>query len=453
MPQIACKVKELEPILMSDFLTYLANVQRFGIRPGLERIRALLETDAIATEINAYPTILVGGTNGKGSTAQFLALLLAGQNRRIGLYTSPHLYHWNERLRIMENRENEKPKSDSAEIFSGAISDIELEQLFHDALPYLEAVETVHDQPTEFETLTFLALWHFARQNVDAAVVEVGLGGRWDATNAIEPKVSVITHVALDHCDRLGDTLELIAGDKICIARPNRVLVTAETKQQVLAVFRQHCDKIGARLWPFRALEFSNDFAACQEIWDEVSPLPLPDAPEFQRTNLQTARMADTAFRQKIGWPIEDESGTQWQVPAGVPGRFETINRAPEIIVDGANNPDGAQQLLQVLAARRNDWQRVILVIGISADKDYQTMLQVLAPHANVLVATQAQHVRALDAQVLAENARKYLPSNSRLEIVPNVVEALERARQLANTEDLILITGSFFVLGEVPRW
>ena len=439
----------LYSIPMTDFLTYLAHVQRFGIRPGLERIRALLET--LPKHLD-YPTILVGGTNGKGSTAQFLAILLAGQNRRIGLYTSPHLYHWNERLRIIENRENEIRENQSAGIFSGAISNEDLETLFQDSLPYLNTTEARHGQPTEFETLTFLALWHFARQKVNAAVVEVGLGGRWDATNAIEPTVSVITHVALDHCDRLGDTLELIAADKICIARPSHIVITAETKPQVLAVFREHCDKIGARLWPFRALEFSNDFAVCKEVWNEVSLLPLPDAPDFQRTNLQTARLAETAFRQEIGWPIEDERAQQWQVLAGVPGRFETIARAPEIIVDGANNPDGAQQLLQVLAARRDDWQRVILVIGISADKDYETMLQVLAPHADILIATQAQHPRALAAQVLAEHARKYLQDNSRVEIVPNVGAALERARTLANASDLILVTGSFFVLGEVPR-
>ena len=429
---------------MTDFLTYLAHVQRFGIRPGLERIRALLETLPDPLD---YPTILVGGTNGKGSTAQFLAILLASQNRRIGLYTSPHLYHWNERLRVIKNRKN-----DTTEIFSGAISNDDLETLFQDSLPYLNTIEARHGQPTEFETLTFLALWHFARQSVAAAVVEVGLGGRWDATNAIEPTVSVITHVALDHCDRLGNTLELIAADKICIARPRRIVVTAETKPQVLAVFREHCDKIGARLWPFRALEFSNDLEICQTVWDEVSLLPLPDAPAFQRANLQTARMADTAFRQEIHWPIEDESPQQWQVLAGVPGRFEMIHRAPDTIVDGANNPDGAQQLLQVLAERRNDWQRVILVIGISADKDTESMLQVLAPRVDVLIATQAQHPRALAAQVLAAAARKYLQGDSHLEIVSNVVDALERARQIADVSDLILVTGSFFVLGELPR-
>ncbi len=426
------------------FSAYLDSVQRFGIRPGLERIRALLETRPIASAINSYPAILVGGTNGKGSTAQFLATLLAAHHRRIGLYTSPHLYRWNERLRIIQAQQADN------QLFSGSISDAALETLFQDALPHLNAVESALEQPTEFETLTFLAFWHFARQNVDAAVVEVGLGGRWDATNAAEPVLSVITHVALDHCDRLGNTIELIAADKICIARPQRVLLTAETKPQVLAIFREHCDNISARLWPFRALEFSNDLENCSRVWNEVAQLPEPNAPEFQRLNLQTARMAAAAFCQEMDWQFEEE--TPAQVLASVPGRFEFIHRAPDIVVDGANNPDGVEQLLQVLATRRSEWQRVILVVGVSADKDYQAMLQILAPEVDVLIATQAQHPRALDAQFLATEARREMRPHAVVEVVSEVGAALERARQIADEKDLILVTGSFFVLGEVPR-
>ena len=236
---------------MPDFFQYLENVQRFGIRPGLERIHALLERLQLSPP--PFPHLLVGGTNGKGSTAQFLANLLAGDNRHIGLYTSPHLYRWNERIRIIEaaSRDNE--------LFSGAINDAQLQELFDIVLPHIEAIESQHGATTEFELLTLLGALFFARQNVDAAVIEVGLGGRWDATNALEPSVSVITHVALDHCDRLGNTLELIAADKICIARPKRILVTSETKPQVLEVFAAHCETIQAKLWSFRALEFSND--------------------------------------------------------------------------------------------------------------------------------------------------------------------------------------------------
>ena len=175
----------------------------------------------------------------------------------------------------------------------------------------------------------------------------------------------------------------------------------------------------------------------------------MPDAPQFQRENLQTARMAYSAFCQENAWPIQDERVTTLQVLAGVPGRFETISQVPTVIVDGANNPDGAQHLLQVLAQRRNDWPRIVMVIGISADKDYAAMLQTLAPHCDVLIATQANHPRALDAQVLAEHGCKYLQA---IEVVPDVQSAVARAKALAHNDDLVLITGSFFVLGEVVR-
>ncbi|HEX9996143.1 MAG TPA: Mur ligase family protein, partial [Abditibacterium sp.] len=211
---------------MTRLENYLQNLQRFGIQPGLERIQALLES--AGNPQNSYPIMLVGGTNGKGSTCEFAARLLAQDGRRIGLYTSPHLYNWNERIRILPGDG----------LFEGAISDADLDALLDDALPHIETVARELGQPTEFEVMTFLGLWHFSRQKVDAAVVEVGLGGKWDATNATEPIVSVVTHVALDHMDRLGNTLEEIAADKVEIARAGRYFITAETKKSVLNVFK-----------------------------------------------------------------------------------------------------------------------------------------------------------------------------------------------------------------------
>ena len=182
---------------MGAFENYISSLQRFGIQPGLERIEALLQR--MEQPHLKYPHILVGGTNGKGSTCEFLARLLATNEKQIGLFTSPHLYHWNERIRIVSSQQ----AAVSGQNFSDAISDDDLDALFYAAKPHLDAVAQELGQPTEFETITALGLWHFARANVDAAVIEVGLGGRWDATNTSDPLVSVITHVALDHCDRL----------------------------------------------------------------------------------------------------------------------------------------------------------------------------------------------------------------------------------------------------------
>jgi dihydrofolate synthase/folylpolyglutamate synthase len=417
-------------------------VQRFGIKPGLERIQALLErVQVLGGGSSAFPCVLVGGTNGKGSTAQFLSALLRAPERKIGLYTSPHLHEWNERIRVLD-----EASATSGDLFPGAISDQELEALFQDARPHLDAVAaSEHGQPTEFEVLTLLGLWHFARRKVGAAVVEVGLGGKWDATNVLDPLVSVVTHVALDHCDRLGTTLEAIASDKIHIARPNRVVVTAEDKPQVLEVFREHCDCVGARLWPFRSLAFSNDAQPCGAAWERVAALPLPNTPEFQRLNLQTARLSHVAFGQAMGWPLEGEAAPP-QVLEGVPGRYERVRESPIVVLDGANNPDGAARLAQVLGAEK---KRVVLVVGVSSDKDFDGMLQGLAGVSQDIVVTQASHPRALPAQELAEAARKYF---SRVRASSDVNQALRQVLEAAGHDELICVTGSFFVLGEVDR-
>lgn len=430
-----------------NFLSYLASVQRFGIRPGLERIRELLLRAQVlgAHGQASFPVVLVGGTNGKGSTAQFLARLLAGESRRIGLYTSPHLHHWNERIRILD-------ASNASDPSGGAISDDELEELFQSALPLLDEVaQSEHGQPTEFEVLTLLGLLHFARQNVDAAVVEVGLGGKWDATNVLDPLVSVITHVALDHCDRLGSTLEAIASDKIHIARPERVLVTAETKPQVLEVFQAHCDSIGARLWPFLAPHSSSDEANWNRVWSKASRLPLPDAPAFQRLNLQTARVAHTTFCEASGWPLEAETIASRRGLDGVPGRFETVRQAPRVILDGANNPDGAQVLaheLQQLKAQNPD-AKLHLIFGASSDKDARAMLQVLAPLADRLTLAQANHPRANSTAELAAMAREL---SSQVQEEADVNRALELAIERADARDIVCVCGSFFLLGDVDR-
>jgi dihydrofolate synthase/folylpolyglutamate synthase len=433
---------------MSRFLDYLSRVQRFGIRPGLERIGALL--DLAGKPQTQYPLILVGGTNGKGSTAEFLTRLLAASNRSVGLYTSPHLYRWNERIRILRTNTPD-------ELFPGAISDDELEAVFLAARPLLDGITDEHGHATEFETITLLGLWHFARQNVDAAVIEVGLGGRWDATNAADPTVSVITHVALDHCDRLGNTLQEIARDKIEIARAGRVLVTAETKPEVLQVFREHCDRIGARLWSFRAPNWTNDAEDLQNCLDALPSAELQNtAPDFQQLNLQTARVAQWAFEQsqfpEICTPtLRDKVlSTPLSFALKVPGRVEVLRKNPTVLIDGANNPDGAARLAKVL---KEEWQpsgrRLIFVLGILADKDSAQMIEILCPQASHVIASQSNSPRAQNAQDVANEARKYLDA---VETMVPIQSAVERALQIAEPNDVIVVTGSFYTIAEVER-
>ncbi len=399
---------------MTKLSTYLAHLQRFGINPGLERIEALLKS--AGNPHLSYPHLLIGGTNGKGSTCEFTARLLAQGNRRIGLYTSPHLYSWNERIRIIPGEG----------LFEGAISDEELDELFDAALPHIESVAKEMGQPTEFEVVTFLGLWHFARQKVDAAVLEVGLGGKWDATNVTDPLVSVVTHVALDHMDRLGNTLEEIAADKVCIARSNRPFLTLEWRKNVLEVFEKHCETIGAQF--------------------EVSKPIHPD--NFNETNFDFAQKIATRFGDILGWEVE----TKPYFPLQIRGRYEKISSNPRIIIDGANNPEGTAILVDQLnhdTADKPYGNDLVLVLGILADKDWRQMTEILTPLGRTVICTSSDSPRALPAETLAEEARKH---NLSVEIVAGVANAVARARELAGENDTILVTGSFTTIAEVPR-
>ncbi len=396
---------------MTQLATYLQNLQRFGIQPGLERIRALFQS--AGNPHLAYPVILVGGTNGKGSTCEFTARLLSQSGRRIGLYTSPHLYNWNERIRILPGEG----------LFEGAISDADLDALLNDALPHIEGVAQSLGQPTEFEVMTFLGLWHFARQKVDAAVVEVGLGGKWDATNVTEPLVSVVTHVALDHMDRLGDTLEEIAADKVCIARAGRPFITGETNESVLEVFRAHCETIGADLIK--------------------SNLKMPT---FQQQNRAFAMRVAHQFKMRMRWSIPELPPN---IMFGVPGRFEEIAQSPQVIIDGANNPDGTQNVAAELKRQQIHSENLILVLGILADKDFTQMTQILAPLAKIVIVTQSSSPRAASTTQIAPIARQFC---AHVEEITPVAAAVERAQTLADAGDTILVTGSFTTIAEVPR-
>ncbi|BCM90104.1 folylpolyglutamate synthase [Abditibacteriota bacterium] len=396
---------------MPRLAVYLQNLQRFGIQPGLERIVALLAS--VGNPHQKYPHILIGGTNGKGSTCEYVARMFAQNGRHIGLYTSPHLYQWNERIRVLPGEG----------LFAGTICDDELDALFDDALPHIEKVAAELGQPTEFEVLTLLALWHFERVGVDAAVLEVGLGGKWDATNAADPLVSVVTHVALDHMDRLGDTLEKIAADKVCIARPNRPFITGEWKPEVLAVFEAHCTQVGAH---FKHIPLSHQ--------------------NYERQNRALSIVVANEFASQLGW----SQSLPDSLMDGVPGRTEKIADSPAIYIDAANNPDGAQKFVEFFHERiPTQPENVILVLGILKDKNWREMAEILVPLARTLICCQSGSPRALIAEELAEFSRNIHPH---VEVIADVKLAVERARELAAASDTIVVTGSFTTIAEVPR-
>jgi dihydrofolate synthase/folylpolyglutamate synthase len=406
---------------MSQLSDYLERLTRFGIKPGLERIRALLER--VGNPHQHFPVVLVGGTNGKGSVVEFTATILREAGYRTGIYTSPHLYRYNERIRI-----------------NGVeISDEDLLRLLRDVEPHIEALaqDARFGHPTQFEVLTLIGLLYFAQQNVDAAVLEVGLGGKWDATNITEPVVSVVVTVGLDHVDRLGKTVEDIARDKVRIARENKPFITAETKLGVLAVFRASCNEIGAEL------------VTISQPRLDLPPLKMLG--DFQRVNATLSwRVAELLNQQ--GFRISEDAIRQGLSKTQLAGRFEILRTQPTVLLDGAVNPEAARALARNLKAQFGG-RRMVLVFGLSADKltdDLkEDMLAVLAPLADVVIATQANNPRATSAEGIATLARRH---HQDVRVVVPVMDAVQLAMQLAQPDNVICVTGSFYVIAEVER-
>ncbi|MBN1668998.1 MAG: bifunctional folylpolyglutamate synthase/dihydrofolate synthase [Anaerolineales bacterium] len=396
----------------------------------LSRMRVLLE--ALGNPQDAYPTIHVAGTKGKGSICALTAAALQAQGYKVGLYTSPHLVDFEERFQI-----NGQP-----------IVQQDLVELVDLIKPHVSAVPRL----TTFEITTALAFWYFARQQVDIAVIEVGLGGRLDATNVITPLVAVISSISFDHTAVLGNTLAQIAGEKGGIIKPGVPLVIAPQKDEPRLVFIKMAAERQAKLLQvgidlaYAPLDHNLDGQRFQ-VWRpgmraEARTLQIPLLGMHQIENAATAYAALGLVNQSglQVRPAAIESGfanTSW------PGRFEIVQKQPPLVLDSAHNTDSAARLGQTL----DDvfpGQPVTLVLGVSADKDITGMLAALQARLSVVVTTQSGHPRAMDPDQLAELVRDF---GLQVESRPDAAAALDRARQLAGPEGLLLVTGSVFVV------
>lgn len=421
-----------------EFLQQFTNYEQVAIASSsalqLERMQALLA--ALDHPERRWPALHVAGTKGKGSTCAILASVLRAAGARVGLYTSPHLVSLRERIQP-DGR---------------WVTDAELAGAVEAVRP---AVAGLTSPPTYFEVLTAMAFWLFARWAVDVAVVEVGLGGRLDATNVIDPLVSVITPISFDHVAVLGSTLGQIAGEKAGIIKPGRPIVMAPQPPDARAVVEQ-----AARLQRSRLVEVGAEIRVQrtgispdgQDLIvttrrHRYSPLHFPLLGAHQTINLATAVAAleqlPSEWRVSPSAVAAGVAGTHW------PGRLQVAERHPWLVLDGAQNAASAEALQRAVAEL---WpgRRIHLVLGISSDKDLDgviSALHLLAPAT--VVATQADTPRALPAGALATRLRQRFPS---VRAVPHVEEAIEAARRAAAADDVILVTGSFYVLGEYLR-
>lgn len=425
-------------------LDYLNSLLRFGIRPQLDRIAALSE--AFGSPHSRLRVIHVAGTNGKGSTCTFVASILREAGYRVGLYLSPYVHDVRERIQIDGNM----------------ISEDEFAALVTEIKPVADKIgETDLGPVTEFEVKTMMAYLHFARREVDFAVIEVGMGGRFDATNIVQPLVAVITNVSLDHTERLGDTVEKIAFEKAGIVKTGTVLVTAVDDEAAWRVILSRCHEEGAEVWrvmksthrvpgsPSADVQFrytSKDASFSLRGSGMVFIRLTPGLRgKFQHANAAAAVAAVRAL-ERYEVRITPQAIVAGIANARITGRLQVLRERPTVIIDGAHNPAAARTLAGAIREGFT-YERLILVIGMLNTHSADGVIAELAPIASRLIATQSRWIKAIPAADLAETARKFCED---VEVIDSVPEAVRRALEIAAPNDLVLVTGSFTTIGEV---
>ncbi len=414
----------------SSSLQFLYGLQKHGIKLGLETINGMLAR--LDRPQDRYHTLHIGGTNGKGSTAAMTAAILRAAGYRVGLYTSPHLVDFRERILV-----NGDP------IPEDCIAEL-TERLQH--------VAGLSLSPTFFEFTTAMAFQFFADSGVEIAVVEVGMGGRFDATNVVVPLVSAITNVALDHEDYLGHTVGAIAFEKAGIIKRGVPVVTGRLCPEAAEVVERIALEQAAPLYQlnvdFRADGDIRDRFRYKGLHSSYTNLSCPLDGTHQLDNAACAvAMLELAVAKGIR--VSEES-----VRAGLrsvcwDGRLEVVERRPMLLLDGAHNPAAAGALAAHLAAYRRDHpgSRTLLIIGMMRDKDREGFFRPILPTVDDVIVTQVNMARAATVEELCSSLGERLDS---VHVAPHPADALALARRLASPEDLICVTGSLMLVGEV---
>jgi len=410
----------------SERLSQLFGRRRFAIKPGLERIMALLERHGHPER--SFSAIHVVGTNGKGSTAAFLATMLERAGYCTGLFTSPHLVSYTERFRV-----------------NGVdISPEQLDRLVAHLLDHATPAETF------FELTTALACCHFAENNVQIAVLEAGMGGQSDATAAVPGIATIITPVALDHCQWLGTTLQAIATEKIRIALPGSPVISSRQEPEALAAIQHHCQTHGNQL-----ILANRDFSAERTVEGSLTYHSaagtlnglVPSLGGSYQTGNAAVALAAAGQLAQLGFPVTTQALRSGLATTRWPGRMELIrlNDGTELLLDGAHNPAGALALAEALTELGQ--RRIVLLLGMMEDKDLHAVLQPLLQQARpVITVTPAQERAIPDSALAAACATMGNPARP----AGSVAAGLAVARATARPSDLIVVAGSLFLVGEL---
>jgi dihydrofolate synthase/folylpolyglutamate synthase len=395
---------------------WLLDLELFGMRFGLDRMHKLMT--ALGMPQRRFASIHVVGSNGKSSTVRMIAAILERHGVRTGSYTSPHLRSFAERIEVGEEP---VPGTD----FAAAVREVAR------CAGLVNRTAEPDDRVTQFEALTAAAYHELARRRVEVAVVEAGLGGRYDATNVIPSKVQVLTSVDLEHTRWLGDTVAEIAAEKVEVARSHATLVTGPLADEARAVAERVARERNVRL--VRVEE------------DTPGDLPLRARGRFQRRNFAVARAAAEAFLGELDEGAVARAAAELEVP----GRLQLVSERPLVFHDGAHNPAGAAALADALPEVVGD-RPLVPVIGVLEDKDAAGMLRALLPGSVAAVFTRSRNPRSLEPGALAAVARDLPGAPEHIECVDDPRAAVARAEELAGTDGAVVATGSIYLIADL---
>lgn len=414
-----------------EALTYIHSIGWRGSKPGLSRTQELLAK--VGNPHKALKFIHVAGTNGKGSTCAMIESILRAAGYRTGLFVSPYVYRFNERIQVNGSE----------------IGDEELTEIIEEIKP---AAEGMADPPTEFELITVAGMLYFQKKQCDIVILEVGLGGELDSTNVIDtPEVAVITAIGRDHTMILGATILEIAQAKAGIMKPGGSVAICGRCREAVLLFQMRAAELGATIYRprYEALELKERTLE-RQVFDYAaySDLEIPLSGAYQ---LDNAALSITVMQilQEKGWKISEQAVRDGLTNVRWPGRFQVIAKKPTIIIDGAHNPQAIRATADTLRSVFRD-KPILFVTGVFKDKDYRTMMTELVPLAKEFVVTQPEGPRALDAETLAHTIE--FMGHMPVSVKPQIADACACAYAHAGADDVICVIGSFSIIASAKE-
>lgn len=429
--------KDTNTLSSHDASTWLYGFDKYGWVFGLERIRFLLEQ--VGNPQDCLKVIHVAGTNGKGSVCRIIGSILERAGYTVGVYLSPHLERFSERICVN----------------SKEIADDDFRVLVSRVKPFVEKMMQQNNTPTFFEIVTVLAFLYFKDQKVDFAVVEVGLGGRLDATNVVHPLVSVITNVSLEHTDILGRDVVSITSEKAGIIKENIPVITAATNDALTTVKKIAGERnspvvcVDPTMWKRISFRDNLQVFSIQGSFKEYS-VKTSLLGHHQGENIAVA-ITSVEQLQMSGVYITDNDILDGVAATAHPGRMELVSDDPLVLLDGAHNPAGMRMLVETLTQDFSS-HRLILVLGVLQDKDIKTMLSIIVPHADVVLVTKSKVSRAADPLLLQQLIQQ-CDAHKTVKVFASIPDAIDHATHIARKNDLICVSGSLFTVGEARSY